>query len=872
MACSDFAVRIKELFGDFGWEGDMVEDELLYMAQAYLVRYGCGRETVAMLARKYDTAPSIVASTLVLIHESPALCRLGSFPYDLLLASEHAALLGEMARLSESFAINLLYRIRFVKGSFTHRLELLEALVDGGTAIFGRCDVWGLERPRVGIVEPDDEAVSMLLESHGVDILGMQSLKRQWASGFGRGLPDLLAEALKTEPEPVGAAQGSYSESDFFLFSAMSQHFRSTNPFRLPCFLTDFLSFLPARLDGFGVTILETYHRALCRVFTKLLHDPAVKELFIAAVTNVTQQDRAKIQYDPAINCSDVFCYNLTALVLYLSEGMFRPDFVGRVGPSRFPTFSFFYTARLFQCSVVRMIRDIQAEKEKEKNDYLINFLGPKIQKYLGFVYEVIHANRHAVYGCLLQSADKSSLNELLDNSVELIDYSPEPAPAAALDGLLADSAWMDAVVLAEGLFVRKHNGSSYAEFLSSLFLYKNTQRSDAVRNAYLAKFASPVLTKRLIRFYTDSRDENVHQDRFFLNKIMEHAEIPIDTNSLRMANAMVSDMETCLSGSLRSILKIKAYRGRGQELEGVDAAGQDGDPNDLSDDEEAGPPPDDSMRGMLRMSDEELRAFLLRYIKRSGGDAKDVDVMMGEAKLKLLYFTQPYRYKLKVKVLVNRSRMAGKERELKSNLLALTNILKTIKAISIAARKLFLNKSVFARLCMVINGGVCDLVGPRSGAFKIENGADYDYHPKTLLSSLLVILINILGDVRALIVQSGISPEVLRTALNIGRAKFLLSEPQLARLDEIVEVLESCGPGDAPEEIPEHFLDALTYVEMEHPVRLLTSNVVIDRSTFRQLMLNDKIDPFNRLPLTEESCVPLSELEEEIRRFRGSK
>ena len=56
----------------------------------------------------------------------------------------------------------------------------------------------------------------------------------------------------------------------------------------------------------------------------------------------------------------------------------------------------------------------------------------------------------------------------------------------------------------------------------------------------------------------------------------------------------------------------------------------------------------------------------------------------------------------------------------------------------------------------------------------------------------------------------------------------------------------------------------------MERPTRLLTSNVVLDLSTIKAHLLNDKHDPFNRKIIRDpEDLVEERELREEIEGWR---
>ena len=54
----------------------------------------------------------------------------------------------------------------------------------------------------------------------------------------------------------------------------------------------------------------------------------------------------------------------------------------------------------------------------------------------------------------------------------------------------------------------------------------------------------------------------------------------------------------------------------------------------------------------------------------------------------------------------------------------------------------------------------------------------------------------------------------------------------------------------------------------MTDPVRLPTSDTVLDRFTIKKHLLSDKTDPFNRMPLKEEDLVEMPLLKEEILSF----
>jgi ubiquitin conjugation factor E4 B len=73
-------------------------------------------------------------------------------------------------------------------------------------------------------------------------------------------------------------------------------------------------------------------------------------------------------------------------------------------------------------------------------------------------------------------------------------------------------------------------------------------------------------------------------------------------------------------------------------------------------------------------------------------------------------------------------------------------------------------------------------------------------------------------------------------------------------------------------DDAPEDFLDPITTVLMEDPVKLPSSNMIVDRSTIETHLLSDPTDPFNRKPLKKEELISCPELQEKIQEYKKSK
>ena len=73
----------------------------------------------------------------------------------------------------------------------------------------------------------------------------------------------------------------------------------------------------------------------------------------------------------------------------------------------------------------------------------------------------------------------------------------------------------------------------------------------------------------------------------------------------------------------------------------------------------------------------------------------------------------------------------------------------------------------------------------------------------------------------------------------------------------------------DAPEHVPDDFLDPIMMCVMEDPVILPDSKVTVDRSTIVRHLLGSQTDPFSRLPLSLSDVTPNTELRQRLREWR---
>jgi len=177
-----------------------------------------------------------------------------------------------------------------------------------------------------------------------------------------------------------------------------------------------------------------------------------------------------------------------------------------------------------------------------------------------------------------------------------------------------------------------------------------------------------------------------------------------------------------------------------------------------------------------------------------------------------------------------------------------------------------FTMPEIVQRLADMLDYNLDAMVGPKSRSLKVDNLQEYNFNPKTLLSEIVDVYINLSTKENFIlaVARDGRSykPDNFLAARGIMK-KFVLKAPEeLAQWDRLVEKIAVARQEDESAEadlgeIPDEFLDPLMYTLMEDPVILPVSKTIIDRSTIRSHLLSDPHDPFNRVPLKIEDVVP---------------
>jgi ubiquitin conjugation factor E4 B len=209
-----------------------------------------------------------------------------------------------------------------------------------------------------------------------------------------------------------------------------------------------------------------------------------------------------------------------------------------------------------------------------------------------------------------------------------------------------------------------------------------------------------------------------------------------------------------------------------------------------------------------------------------------------------------------------------------------------------------FTKSEIVQRLADMLDYNLDAMVGAKSKDLVVENAREYGFEPKTLLSELVDVYLNLREKENFVlaVARDGRSykPSNFEAATRILMRWSLKSPEELAAWNSLgVKFKKAKEMDDQAEEdlgeIPDDFLgtfafgflarkvltflsDPLMYTLMEDPVILPTSKTSIDRSTIRSHLLSDPNDPFNRTSLKIEDVVPDTDLLARIQAFKAEK
>ncbi|KAM7533931.1 hypothetical protein Aperf_G00000111955 [Anoplocephala perfoliata] len=222
---------------------------------------------------------------------------------------------------------------------------------------------------------------------------------------------------------------------------------------------------------------------------------------------------------------------------------------------------------------------------------------------------------------------------------------------------------------------------------------------------------------------------------------------------------------------------------------------------------------------------------------------------------------------------------------------LGLDNISALRRVVSLCPR-IVTHQILVDRIACMLNYFLSHLVGPKSRELTVKDKSSYGFKPELFVEEICKVYVSLgLGDSKATeggsstvsafrraVVSDGrsYSPDLLDQALGVLQ-RVAVDQKLVELFGQVAEALkaeqvafreDALGFEDAPDEFCDPIMDEI----MEDPVRLPTSNKILDRKTIYRHLLSDPKDPFNRQPLEMSMVIPETELKKKIQAWIAAK
>nr|CDS27718.1 ubiquitin conjugation factor e4 a [Hymenolepis microstoma] len=222
---------------------------------------------------------------------------------------------------------------------------------------------------------------------------------------------------------------------------------------------------------------------------------------------------------------------------------------------------------------------------------------------------------------------------------------------------------------------------------------------------------------------------------------------------------------------------------------------------------------------------------------------------------------------------------------------LGLDNLSALRRVISLCPR-LVTHQILVDRIACMLNYFLAHLVGPKSRELTVRDKSTYGFKPELFVEEICRVYVSLgLDNSESIQDRSSTVSAFLRAVVSDGRSysselldqalgvlRRVSVDPKLVELfGKVAEALKAeqvSATEDAMgfEDAPDEFCDPIMGEIMEDPVRLPTSNKILDRKTIYRHLLSDPKDPFNRQPLEMAMVIPETELKEKIQAWMTAK
>ncbi|KAF2002701.1 hypothetical protein P154DRAFT_488181 [Amniculicola lignicola CBS 123094] len=226
-----------------------------------------------------------------------------------------------------------------------------------------------------------------------------------------------------------------------------------------------------------------------------------------------------------------------------------------------------------------------------------------------------------------------------------------------------------------------------------------------------------------------------------------------------------------------------------------------------------------------------------------------------------------------------NEEKLQAAESKAKSYMQLTNETVSMLRLFTEALGDSFTKPEIVERLAHMLDYNLDILVGPKSAKLKVENAEEYGWNPKTMLSEIVDVFLN-LKTKKPFILNvatddRSYKPSNFTKASGILQKYALKSEEDLHEWNRLAAAIQKVAEEAkldeaALGEYPDEFTDPIMATLMDDPVILPISKQTVNRSTIKSHLLSDPHDPFNRTPLTIDQVIPDPELKERVLQWKA--
>lgn len=557
-------------------------------------------------------------------------------------------------------------------------------------------------------------------------------------------------------------------------------------------------------------------------------------------------RERNKTVFDWRECISDGFAYNMSALMSRFNKRIVDGNMVDKINPENvedistvsFPTFCYFAKVHLLFTSCVKFgeyIRSLSYEYT-----YMNMEGGERMETYRKGIDSKINSLNGLLFTTELFADEEPFTSFMADYTAE-VEY---PWPDFYYQTLL----WMQRATI--DLNPSMAISSSMNKVMEDIMDWRTPMfKKEVVRILYhRSSSVKFTMINRVVDYYNSlERDQVRMEARNIIHAMFREGRVFSRMNvckrNITFINCMMKDFEYSLSEGLSAIKDIKEDQKTVEELE-------------------------EELRTARKEMEDARRGGVSRDV-----EDRDLDPMLQNMSLytaleKKIENISERIGSLKKSVSISRNKANNSFHYVEGCFDLFMHILEE-------KPDLFLVEEMISNFVRVLNCNLKVIIGPRCADLVIKSPKQYGFDPRGLLRRIIMIYITIHSDRFVEMVASDkmyFDIGFFRRALEICEGKYLINESQVSELRRLIERLEGVVVVEGDEPIPEEFVDPLTCNPIQNPVRLLTSRITVDRSTYDMLMMNGGIDPFNRMPLTEDMVVEDGELKRKIDDYYSSR